>query len=458
MITRLATGVAALALPLQLAAQQPPPITLAELLARADRANYSNTMAAAEAEGAESGALAAMRGILPSLRFEGGYARTTDPIGVFGTTLRQRQIAQQDFNPQSLNFPDPVTNYAAGVVVEAPLLNADAHVGRKAASRAVEAARASATWTRMTTRMDVIRAYFGAVLAAEKVVTLQTALKAAQAHVRQAELSAKAGLVTRSDALFAQVKAGEVETSLLEAEGGLRVAQHGLAILAGEPDSLYLLPQNLPEVTAIRSLLAYAVSARRDAESRADVVAAKHAAAAAGLDATRALSLYLPRLNAVARYDWNSATRLYGGDNSWTVGVMASWSPFAGAAEVAERRAANARDKTAETGLAAANAHANHEVTAARVEHDVAARRLEIAERALHQSIEAHRIISRKYEGGIASVVELLDAAALETATRLAFSNARFLAISAAANLLKASGNDPAVVAQYLPLSTVGID
>ena len=108
MIARIAISIATLALPLPLAAQQP--ITLTELLARADRTNYSNTMASAQAEGAESRPLAAMRGILPSLRFEGGYARTSDPIGVFGTTLRQRQIGQADFDPRSLNFPDPVNN------------------------------------------------------------------------------------------------------------------------------------------------------------------------------------------------------------------------------------------------------------------------------------------------------------------------------------------------------------
>ena len=343
-------------------------------------------------------------------------------------------------------------------MVEAPILNADAHAGRKAAGRGVEAARAAAMWTRMNTRVDLIRAYFGAVVAAEKVATLQTALKAARAHVRQAELMAKAGLVTRSDVLFAQVKAGEVETGLLEAEGSLRVAKHGVAILAGEPDSLYVLPDRLADAEAIRALLGFAASARVDIESRGDVLAARHAARAAEIDVTRSLTLYLPRLNAVARYDWNSETRLYGGDNSWTLGVMASWSPFAGAAEIAERRAAHAHEKAAETGLAAAKAQAAQELNAARVEHDVAVRRLEIAERALTQSTEAHRIISRKYEGGIASVVELLDAAALETSTQLAFSNARFVAITAAANMLKASGNDPGMVANYLIASTVGID
>ena len=70
----------------------------------------------------------------------------------------------------------------------------------------------------------------------------------------------------------------------------------------------------------------------------------------------------------------------------------------------------------------------------------VALARLRIAERAVDQSAEAHRIVSRKYDGGLATVVELLDAAAIETQTRLAFAVARFQTIAAAAGRLRALG------------------
>ena len=455
MIARIAIATVFLGLPAALQAQEP--VTLQEFLARADRASYGNTIARAGAEETDSRRTAALRGILPSLRFEAGYARTTDPIGVFGTTLRQRRIAQENFDPRTLNFPEAVDNYGAGVVVEAPLLNVDAHIGRKVASRGANAARAGADWQRANTKAEVIRAYFGAVLAAEKVGTLQSALTAAQAHVRQAGLMVKAGLVTRSDALLAEVRAGEVQTALLEAEGDTRLAQNGLAMLVAEPDSTYTLPKNLPDAGAIRSLLAFAGGQKTDLESRADVVAARQAADAAALDAARATSLYLPRLNAIGRYDWNSQTKLYGGDHSWTVGLMASWTPFSGASEIADRRGAGAREKAGKTALSAARAQASHELMAARIERDIAERRLDIADRALEQSEEAHRIIARKYAGGLASVIELLDAAAVETSARLAFSNARYLAITAATNLLKGSGNDPVLVANHLSAST-GID
>jgi hypothetical protein len=64
-------------------------LTLDAALSRAQERAYANRAARAQADAAGSESTAALRGILPTLRFEGGYARTTDPIGAFGTTLRQ---------------------------------------------------------------------------------------------------------------------------------------------------------------------------------------------------------------------------------------------------------------------------------------------------------------------------------------------------------------------------------
>ncbi|MEX2325611.1 MAG: hypothetical protein WD553_02365, partial [Gemmatimonadaceae bacterium] len=60
-------------------------LTLGDALRRADHAAYGNRIAAGNTEEQRARALLAARGILPSLRFEAGYLRTTDPVAVFGT-------------------------------------------------------------------------------------------------------------------------------------------------------------------------------------------------------------------------------------------------------------------------------------------------------------------------------------------------------------------------------------
>src|SRR5690606_29319458 len=162
-------------------------VTLRDALRRADEAAYGNRIAAGRTAEQEGTAAGAWRGFLPSLRVQGGYVRTTDPLGAFGFLLQQRGVTPAAFDPARLNDPAAVGNVSAATVVEQPLINVDAWYGRRAATRAADAARASEAWTRSGTQLDVVRAYYGAVLAREMVGALDTALISARAHLRQAE-------------------------------------------------------------------------------------------------------------------------------------------------------------------------------------------------------------------------------------------------------------------------------
>ena len=432
-------------------------LALRDALHEADRSAFRNRIAAGAAEAQHAQVIGALGGILPNTRLEAGYVRTTDPIGAFGSTLRQRVITQANFDPQRLNYPAPVGNYQSGVVVEQPLLNADAWAGRQAAAHAVNASRAAEEWTRLSTRADVIRAYFGAVLATERVATLEAAARAAHAHGAQADAMVKQGLVTKSDALLAAVRAGEVDAQLAEAQGGAATARRELAVLLGRDGSVSvdLAPgAHLPSAERIRAEVS-SDSAAVMGQPRSDVRAATEGLAAARSDEVRARSARLPRLNAFARYDWNSASRPYAGDRNWTLGAMVSWTPFGRAIEMADVEATTGRATGARAQADAASANARLDVEQSRIALGVALTRLEIAERAATQSAEAHRIVSRKYDGGLASVVDLLDAQAVETQSALALSQARWAAIAADATRRLALGVDPATLASLDDASAV---
>ena len=436
------------------AAQQ---LTLAEALRRADAGAYANRIAAGQHTDRAGQRQMALRGILPTLRAEGGFVRTTEPLGAFATTLRQRDVTLASFDPARLNYPPPTGNWGAALVAEVPLINFDAWAGRRAADHGAAAGAAAGEWTRLGTRTDVIRAYYGAVLATERVVTLTAAATAAHGHVRQAEAMVREGLATRSDALLAAVKAGEIDAQLTEAQADAEDARRQLAVLLGAPaETSFALPAGLPEPDRIRLFTAPDTAADVGA-ARADVDAAERGLAAARADAFRARSAYLPRVNSFARLDWNSPSGLYSGDDSWTVGLMLSWKPFAGGSEIGDIRSAGGREAAARAIAEAAAARADLELAQTRAALQVALARLDIAERAVAQSAEAHRIVTRKYEGGLAGVVELLDAAATETASALGFAHARFAAIAAAAARRQATGGDPGTLAA-LDAAAPGID
>jgi outer membrane protein TolC len=73
------------------------------------------------------------------------------------------------------------------------------------------------------------------------------------------------------------------------------------------------------------------------------------------------------------------------------------------------------------------------------------------------QSAEAHRIVGRKYAGGLATVIELLDAAAVETQARLSLAAAKHGGLAGAAERLRAVGRDPAEIADLMKPELVGM-
>jgi outer membrane protein TolC len=423
-------------------------LELTDALQRASTHAYANRIADADADAQAGEGMRVWQGILPTARIEAGFMRTTDPIGAFGTTLRQRSITQADFDPARLNYPAVAPNYSAALILEQPLLNADVHVARRAAREAVRARALAAEWTRSSTAVEVVRAYYGAVLSAERVSTLSAAHAAALGHVRQAELMVKEGVVTRSDVLQARVHAGDVAAQLAEAQGDARMAKRQLATVLGAPgDTLFTLPASLPTAHAIRSVAA--IDWGSAAAGRSDVRAAAAGAAAARADLLRARAAWLPRLNAMARYDWNSPDSPFGGDENWSLGIMASWTLSAGS-EVADVRAAGGRHSAARAQSEAAVAAAHLAVAADANTWETALERMAIAEDAVDQSVEAHRLVARRYEGGLAAAVELLSVSAMEAASRLRLAHAKYEALAAAANRLLGLGRDPAELARQL--------
>lgn len=431
---------ALLALP---AVAQGQALTLRDALGRAEEAAYANRIAAGQTAAQAGQALAPYRGILPSVRLESGYLRTTDPLNAFGFLLRQRAVTLAAFAPSRLNDPAAIGNLSTGVVVEQPLFNADAWLGRKAAHAAIQATAAQEQWIRSGTAVEVVRAYWGAVLATEQERMLRAALAAARSHQGQAESLVRQGMATRSDALLAAVKAGEVESMLLGAASQARLARRGLALLMGNPaDSTFTLPDALPTADQLQLASTSAAMNGTAPALRADVAAAGLAQDAAGADVRRATSLYLPRLNGFGRLDWNAPATPFGGSSAWTLGVMLSWSPFAGASELAEIRTARGRRSAAHAMAEAAEAEASLDRVRTTDAVPLALARMEIAGRGVAQAIEAHRIVGRKYDGGLATVTELLDAAAVETAAELGDVAARYEAIVATAEMRRAQGLD----------------
>jgi outer membrane protein TolC len=423
-------------------------LTLERALGLAAERSFASRAAAAEVRVRRGQATQTLASFLPSVRGEAGYVRTTDPLAAFGALLRRREVTPQAFDPAALNSPAPIGLLSSAVVLEQPLVNLDAWYARQGAARGVRATVAGERWQQIESEVEVTRAYYGAVLAGEQVGTLEDAATAARAHLRQAESLRRNGLVTQSDVLLAAVREREVEIRLVAARRALPVARLRLAVALGEPrDTAFTLPAALP--SRERILETAEREGGRVEAVRADVEAALWQEQAAVSETRRAGARLLPRVNAFGRLDWHTADAVFRGQHAWTLGVMVSWSPFSGGAEWGQRRAAEGARLAAGTQAEAVQAQGEIELARATAALAVALEQMALLDTSLTQSREAHRIVFRKYDGGLATVVELLDAAAQETATRLVASQARYDAIVALAERNRARGLDLA------PLSTL---
>ena len=420
-----------------------PSLRLADVLRAVETDGFAPAAARAQADAARADRTATLQGVLPGVRVELGTARTTDPIGVFGARLRQRVVTQADFDPARLNRPDALTLTTGALVLEQPILAPQALLGRRAAGLAADAAEAMADHTLAQSRLGAARAYFGAVVAAASVSALDSALAAGRAHVAQATTLERNGVVVRSDMLLAQVRVGELEAQRAKAAGDATIARLGVAVQMGTPDdTLAALPATLPTSAAIRALVDAGWPHGGSSDDRADVQAARLGERAARADVQRVTSAWLPTVGAMVRNDWATVDQPFGGTPYWTVGVMASWQLFRGGADVADRQRATARARAATSQADGARAMAELEITQARVSRTVALERLRIADRSVEQAREALRLVQRRYDGGLAAITELLDAAAARTAADLASVAARHDALVALAAERTALGLD----------------
>lgn len=416
---------------------------LREALTLARTSAFSARAARGAVDVADAATRLPLSGILPSASLELGAMRTTDPTATFGTRLRQRSVTPAAFDPAQLNFPAAVSNYSAGLVVQAPLLNADAWAGRAAADAAADAARAMEAWAVVDVEAAVVRAWYDAVLASEVAATLRTAREAALAHARQAAAMRDAGLATKSDVLLTEIRVGELDTRVAQADADAHTARRALALRIGRPDRAFTPPPHLPDADAIRPWLALPERPR----ARADLEAAVAGGRAARHELRRAAAAWLPRVNSYARWDWNSALRPWDGRENWTAGVMLSLPLFQSATHLADRASAAGRLHQAEAGRDAAEAQAGLERQRLAAAAEVAAARLAIAARVITQAEEAHRLVARRYEGGLATVADLLTALAVRTEAGLGYAMARAHAITTAADLRRAFGYAPSDLA-----------
>lgn len=388
--------------------------------------NPDMAVAQAQIKQAEAAVRQARSNHLPRLNLSLTATHTNDALNAFGLKLSQRNATFNDFGagefatnpypdslsiaPHNLNHPDPVTNFNPRIELLVPVYNGgmvSQYV--KQAQSYVRAAQAGDRLARQQLVKHVLMAYQGVHTARAYIQVAKEGVAAAEEYVRITDRLLQQGMALKSDLLSAQVNLEDVKLKLTEARNAEATALDQLHLLLGKPLAEPLdvgapvMPVMLAgETEALRS---------RALTNHAGLQALRDQGEGAGAAVEAARAGKRPQFNVMLRQDWNADTLGFDAPSYTAAGVL-SWTAFdGGSAQAGVDRAESARAELAAKLHQAADGLAYQVGEAKRraieAEDKAAARSL-----ALEQAREAQRLVQKRYENGLGTLIELLAAQA----------------------------------------------
>ena len=344
--------------------------------------------------------------LLPTISVTHTGISTTNPLMAFGTRLNQQIVTAADFNPDLLNDPEQIEDFATRVEVRQPLLNFDGFSQRKAARAQWEAASFNAERTQEYMVLEVEQAYMQLQLAYKAVAVLKKAKKTALENLKQARDQFDQGILQKSDVLAVEVRVTEITNQMQQALSNVENASNYLSVLMNDPDYPILKPTDDLVVegadTAVESV----------SENRKDILAMEAASRAYKQQYQADKMNFLPRFNAFGVYELHDDQVFRGAADGYLIGAELQWNILEGTKRFGKAQESKANYEKSRLELAEYKANSQVELKKARRMLQDAKRSLELTTLAMEQSREALRIRTNRYNQGLEKTADLLAAEA----------------------------------------------
>ena len=360
---------------------------------------------------------------LPRLNLSLTASRSNDALNAFGMKLGQGSVTFGDFGPpaggpfgsypanlDTLNHPEAVNNFNSRIELLVPVYNGGMVQGYVDTAKAyVRAAQSGDQAARQQLAKQVLMAYQGVHAARAYIKLGEEARAAAEEYVRISERLHKQGMAVKSDVLSAKAHLEDVRIKVTEARNAEAAALNQLALLMGKSldDAL-----DVGEPVHPKLLPGSAADLRAQAlNDHAGLRALRSQVEGAGAQVGVARAGKLPQFNVMLRQDWNDDTLGFDAA-SYTVAGVLSWAAFDGGSANAAIDRAQAQRSELVAKLRQAEEGVGYQVTEARRKALEAEERIVAREAGLEQAREAQRLVKRRYENGVATLIEVLGAQA----------------------------------------------
>ena len=372
-------------------------ITLDEAIARSLQNSARLAELQARQEGAAAGQAGRTAAKLPILAAQAGYTRTNH--------VEEYTIAAPGQPPRVL-YPDVPSNYRARIDLQWPIYTA----GRTGALERAAVAETQATGedlaaARADLVLEVTRAYWAAVTARETERVLGAALRSLDAHVGDLKTRLDQGLISPNDLLSAQAQRSRQRVASIEADAARQTAEADLRRLVGgdgalRPAEAGSILEDTPATAASsrpeRRALDQRLQALRERELAIRAAGKPQVFIAGGYDYARPNPRTFPRVDR-----W---------EDSWDASVNVLWTLWDGGRRAAEQSEAAAAARALSARITEFDRQVDFEVHSRRLEVASSRAAVDAAQEGIDAADEARRVLGERYNAGVATSTEVLDA------------------------------------------------
>jgi outer membrane protein len=396
----------------RVAAQGPPilRLTLEEALAKAVETSHRLAEARARETAAQAGVAVRESAERPTVTANAGYTRTNHVLPF--------SVPSPSGIPL-LVYPDVPNNYSTRLEMRWPIYTGGRTDALERAARAeAEAVGAERQTAQADLRLEVTRAYWALVTAQASLDVLEQGVARSQAYVNDANQRFMAGLVPPNEVSSAAAQEARSRMLAIEARTQRDVTSAELARLIGVGHDQPLEPTaDLGRATAVDSTqrldIAPLVESARAARQERRVLQRRVAAADAQRDAAAAGRL--PTVQFLGGVDYARPNpkifpRADVAQDSWDVGVGATWSLWDGGRTVAEVAQARAASQAASERLAEFDSQLSVEVRQRALEVESTVASVAAARSGVTAAADARRVVDERYRAGVIAGIEVLDA------------------------------------------------
>lgn len=309
----------------------------------------------------------------------------------------------------SFTSSDAANSFGHGLSISVPVYSPAADAAIESSRFSREGAGAAYEVARQTAKLTAATDYYSLIQARNKVDIANQSVKDYDGHLTNVNQQYAVGLVAKSDVLASQTSLSQAQTDLVTAQNAANLAEANLNNVIGLPvhTAIQTAEKELgytPYPITIDEARAYALLHRYDlVESTMAVKEAEQAVLSAKAGGK-------PTVSAAVGKDWADTKWQGTGNNDWSVGATVSWNVWDGGASKEKTKVAEANLEQAKEANAAAVDSVMLEVRQAYLNLRAAEQTITSTKAATEEAQENFRIATLRYQAGVGTNLDVLDA------------------------------------------------